>query len=216
MSLDRLEIINRIRREYDAGDYGLGWRLLAGPAQTLCSARIAFLGLNPGGSSENTGHGEYSVENGSAYVVESWAGHRPGESPLQRQVRALFSNLSVDPVQVLAGNLIPFRSPSIKELPNKNRALAFGKDLWHDILDAARPELVIAMSDDATRAVASILGAEAARRIPLGWGTVTGVRSDYPGGTLVGLPHLSRFRIFGRDKSIAGINELFRGLSGDH
>lgn len=211
--MNRQEIITRISTEYSAGGYGLGWRLLMGPAQTLQSARIAFLGLNPGGSNVDTAHGEFSVEAGSAYVVESWGDHPPGESPLQQQARALFAMLSVEPVDVLAGNLIPFRSQSFRTLPNRNRAMAFGKSLWREILNSIEPEIVITMSADVTKVVANLLDAESPHRIPVGWGSVTGMRSNFEMGTLIGLPHLSRYRIFGRDKSAAALDELFNGLS---
>lgn len=211
--MDQQEIIDRINTEYRDGGYGLGWRLLMGPSRTLNGSSVAFIGLNPGGSYVDAAHGEFSVESGSAYIVESWADHPPGTSPLQRQVRSLFGQLSVEPANVLAGNLIPFRSPSFKELPNRKRAINFGTSLWRDIFSTANPNLVITMSNQTTKSVAKLLDAGPEHRVPLGWGTISGTRRAYDGGTLVGLPVLSRFRVIGREKSAAGIAALFDGVS---
>src|SRR5689334_17729326 len=123
----------RIERQYSSDGYTLGWRLLYSPESVLEGAKVAFVGLNPGGSTRPTDHAEFATDHGSAYAVENW-GAPPGTSKLRRQVLLLFEKLGERPEAVLAGNLVPFRSPSWGALPHAESALAFGKMLWRDIL----------------------------------------------------------------------------------
>ncbi|SMX42302.1 hypothetical protein OCA8868_02697 [Octadecabacter ascidiaceicola] len=86
----------------------MGWCLLASSEVTLNESRIAFNSLNPGGSTEDAAHSVYAMpDSQSAYINESWARHAVAQSPLLRQVRALFARLNVKPQMVLAGNLVP-------------------------------------------------------------------------------------------------------------
>lgn len=103
----------------------LGWRLLYSPRRVLEGARVAFIGLNPGGSTIDPEHGVFSCERGSAYrrEVENWG----ASSQLQDQVLELFRRLNVSPEDVLAGNLVPFRSPSEAALKDAPGAIAFGR-----------------------------------------------------------------------------------------
>lgn len=199
----------RIEAAYAAGGYRLGWRLLASPAGTLQGADTAFLGLNPGGRGETEGHGVFAMDRGSAFVLESWANHPPGRSPLQQQVLGLFERLGVAPQSCLAGNLVPFRSPSWAALPDRRRALAFGAGLWQMIFARARPRLVVTMGAETGRVARALLGASPTRQRPLGWGRVCAREADFPGGRIVSLPHLSRYRVFGRPASEAALGQLF-------
>lgn len=58
---------NRIEAAYQRSGNALGWRFLYSPERTLGGARVAFIGLNPGGSTEDDAHGRYAMESGSAY-----------------------------------------------------------------------------------------------------------------------------------------------------
>ena len=208
-SMDRAELLERIERAYSASSNKLGWRFLASPDCVLEEAQVAFLGLNPGGKFAPPDHAEFAMLSGSAYVDEKWAGHLPGDSPLQRQVRALFKCLAVEPEDVLAGNLVPFRSPNWISLKDRDHALKFGIELWRDVLAHACPKLVIGMGREVTTALAVVLGARNEQRIPIGWGRITGMRADFDNGTLIGVPHLSRFRIMLRPESQDGLRRLF-------
>ncbi|WP_143526111.1 hypothetical protein [Roseivivax lentus] len=187
----------------------LGWRLLAGPKKAMSGEKIAFIGLNPGGSRDEPGHARYSVENGSAYEIESWAGYCPGQAPLQKQVLALFRKLDASPRDVLSGNLVPFRSKSWASLKNKRAALAYGEALWTSILAQAKPRLVITMGAVVNRRICRVLGGKPDMRASLGWGTVKGFRNIFDGGIHIGLPHLSRFAIIDRPASEQGLSDLF-------
>jgi hypothetical protein len=188
----------------------LGWRLLYSPCRVLDGARVAFVGLNPGGSTIDPDHGVFSSERGSAYrkEVENWG----ASSQLQDQVLELFRRLNVSPEEVLAGNLVPFRSPSEATLEDAPGAIAFGRTLWAEILKTARPSIVVSMGGTANREVARLLGVNDVNSYPVGWGNYTASRGRFPDGTWIGLPHLSRFAIMKRAPSQAALAELFRGL----
>jgi hypothetical protein len=201
----------RISTAYLQSKNSFGWRLLASPSSVIDGAEVAFVGLNPGGSSQPDNHAEFAMEQGSAYVIETWGGYRPGTSPLQKQVRALFSGLSVKPESVLAGNLVPFRSPSWKSLERKDFSLNFGESLWADILQRARPSLVIGMGRDVLGPLSRILGATSIQTAAVGWGNVSALQATFKGGALVVLPHLSRFGFITREKSTGALRDLFGG-----
>ncbi|WP_372614746.1 uracil-DNA glycosylase family protein [Aquicoccus sp.] len=197
----------RLRRYPDGA---FGWRLLYSPRRVLSGARVAFIGLNPGGRCVDPTHGEFSAEAGSAYrkEVENWG----RSSSLQDQVMALFNRLDVEPEDVLAGNLIPFRSPSEDSLLGSSEAIAFGRTLWTEILDKACPSVVVSMGGTTNREISRLLMVRDTRTYPIGWGNYTASRGNFAGGTWIGLPHLSRFTIMKRSASQAALNELFKDL----
>ncbi len=209
------ELRKRIESEYSARGYRLGWRLLYSPAKVLAGARVAFIGLNPGGSQPAPQHAEFAMASGSAYEQEVWKDSSlPGEAPLQRQVRQLFQLLGERAEDVLAGNLVPFRSPNWDALPKQEKewAIKFGTGIWGRILRKARPEVVITMGNEVTKALTPVLGVRGTKRIPVNWGNVSGYRGKFPGGTHVGLPHLSRFAIIGRPESNRAVKRLLSSL----
>jgi hypothetical protein len=205
---------DRIQEAYVAGGYNLGWKLLYSPSDVLNGPRLAFVGLNPGGSVCPENDAELATVDGSAYVTEVWErASQPGQSKLQRQVRCLFDRLGEAPESVLAGNLVPFRSPSWEKLPMRDWALEFGKSLWRDILAETRPELVIAMGDVVFSVLREILGVEMTQRILVSWGSVSGEHGKFAHGTLVRLPRLSRFGIITRPTSQDALRALIPGYA---
>lgn len=156
------------RRLKNYPNQALEWRLLYSPRCVLTGAKVAFIGLNPGGSFVDPKHGKFSCEGGSAYrkCVENW-GPRSG---LQNQVISLFQRLEVVPEDVLAGNLVPFRSPCESSLAGAVEAIEFGKNLWKEILGKASPRIVITMGGTANRAVSSVLRVRGTETVGVGWG----------------------------------------------
>ena len=207
------DLETRIQEEHVAGPYRLGWRLLYGPASTLTSARVVFLGLNPGGREVDEDHAVFSSENGSAYRIESWKGRLPGEEKLQVQVLALFRRLNLDADAVLSGNLIPFRSPSWREMPERQRALRFGCGLWKEILGNINPRLVITMGAETFTALKPKGNAGKEMSVSAGWGSVRIKCAESNGTLYVGLPHLSRFSIMTRPESEPGLRDAFAKFS---
>jgi len=192
---------DRIEDAYQRSGNTLGWRFLYSPSKTLVEARVAFIGLNPGGSVEEDMHGTYAMAQGSAYSNESWAGCAPGQHKLQKQVLSLFDKLEIEPEHVLAGNLVPFRSRDWKSLNNPEQSVQFGKELWTEALHTSQPSLIVTMGALTTKILSEMLNIQHLEKHPSGWGQVSAFRGEFEGGRLVGLPHLSRFGIMTRPQS---------------
>lgn len=210
MDLHLLE--RRIEEAYRTSGNRLGWRFLYSPPHVLTASKVAFIGLNPGGNERPADHAEFAMASGSAYCDEAWAGCRPGESPLQRQVRALFEMIGVRADDVLAGNFVPFRSPSWSTLQRPRDALSVARQLWADVFATSRPTLVVAMGAEVRREMANILGITEMTAFPTGWGKIKAMRGSNSQTTLIGIPHLSRFRIMGRPGSADHLAALFAGF----
>lgn len=188
----------------------LGWRLLYGPPDVVKSVTVAFVGTNPGGRLVNPAHGTFAMARGSAYdpSVEDWG----PSSKLQRQALEVFARLGVAPDSVLAGNIVPFRSPSWPELPDRQGAVEFGRTIWKRLFASARPSLVISMGNETHDLVRSILDVREIRRHSVNWGNISAQRGVFEGGIWIGLPHLSRFSIMTRGSSRPALDALFAGL----
>lgn len=176
MSADPARLQASIEAAYIVSGNTLGWRFLASPVDVLYGAAVAFVGLHPGGRARPDHHAEFCMATAtSAYADEVWSpATLPGRHPLQQQVLSLFARLGVEPSAVLAGNLIPFRSPDWASLAGRNDALKFGLRLWRETIQAARPTTVIAMGHHSFQALYLALGASVERKVELGWGRVTG------------------------------------------
>ena len=207
------QIYSRIATAYEQSGNDKGWCFLSCPKTALKGAEVAFLGLNPGGEGfpDNIDGENFAVENGSAYVDQGW-GTDPGQHPLQQQISTLFTKIGVEPKNALSGNLVPFRSPKWAALQNPNFSLQFGEELWGDVLRRVQPRLVISMGKQVFPPLCRILGAGEVKRVPLHWGNCEGEWTRFGSdGLLVGLPHLSRFKVMSREKSAPALRELFQG-----
>lgn len=203
----------RIEEAYLKSGNSLGWRLLYSPKYVLNGSKVAFIGLNPGGSKAESAHGEFGMTAGSAYLNESWDGKLPGKSRLQVQVLAMFRRLGVRPDSVLAGNLVPFRSPSWEALSNPRDSLEFGFSIWREILETASPKIVVSMGNATNEYIAHLLSVQQKKPYSVNWGNIRAWRGDFSGGTWIGLPHLSRFAIMTRQESADEIDLLLEGIS---
>ena len=101
-----------------------GWSFMYTPEARLRTAKVIVVGMNPGGR-EVTGAGQWAPEAGNAYVDDKTWGSDGELNGLQRQVVAMFKGFDVDPLtDVIAAQLVPFRSPSWDDLPNREEALS--------------------------------------------------------------------------------------------
>ncbi|RZF63719.1 hypothetical protein EWE75_14685 [Sphingomonas populi] len=189
--------------------YDLGWRFIMCPQANMATAKLLFVTLNPGGKER---HGpSWSQELGSAYRVEAWNGCEPGKARLQQQVQALFTLLDVCDDEVFSANYVPFRSPSWDALPHRNAALRFSDRLWRSIYPKISFDIIVCMGkEQPAKPLASLCGAQFESSHLVGWGAVTADRYRLADGRkLIALPHLSRFSIFDREKSIDRLREVF-------
>lgn len=200
-----------ILRNYAALGAGLGWRLLYGPERTLCEADVAYVSINPGGDFEPSDQGEFTVEGGSAYVIESWKGQPAGTDSRQRHACELFRRLGVKPEEVLAGVLIPYRSPAVAMLPDLDGARRLGKEIWSAILDSAKPRLIVCDGDEPWRVLRRLKRCSESRRVAIGWGNVTAEYTEFDGGRLVRIPHTSRYKFISRPQSRSAVEQIFAG-----
>jgi|SRR5215211_7051137 len=222
------EAVNDIEQAYEDLGHQLGWRFLYSPASTLSEdTELMFSGINPGGAHYQPP--VPSVEEGNAYRVERWGSHGQPNG-LQAQVRLLYESLSekldqratslMD--QTLATNLCPFRSPSWDLLPKRAESIMFSKRLWSSVFRSISPKVVICLTGtpfDHFEDVLTRKGFEMTemRKEPIGWGNVTysssRYRSENGNVLMVRLPHLSRYKVFGRPESQHAIDRLTEAIA---
>lgn len=219
------EAVAKIQVAYDDLSHELGWRFLYTPARMLSEdTQLVFLGLNPGGVRYVAPVA--SVEEGNAYRVERW-GKGDQLNGLQVQIRMLYEKLSErlhqEPTPVLmdrtlAANFCPFRSPSWDRLHNRIGSVEFSKHLWFQLFQHLSPSVIICLTDLPFVYIGEVLLSKgfkekSASRELVGWGNVTYSTSMYDemGNErvmMVRLPHLSRYKVFGRRESQHAVSEL--------
>ena len=188
--------------------YNFGWRFITCPEAQRATAKLLLVSLNPAGREV---HGPaWSQEEGSAYRVESWNGLPQGTSPLQRQVQALFAMLGLTDDQVFSAHYVPFRSPSWAELKHRDAAEQYARELWRWLLPRVQFERIICIGKDRPgKPLAALLGAKLEVSLPVGWGDIKADRYRLEDGrTLIALPHLSRFALFGRSAGERPLQDL--------
>jgi len=189
-----------IESEYRRLNHRLGWRLFTCPAKNISKAKVTLITINPGGQKYE--QPQWSKEEGSAYVLEHWKGNPPGQEKLQRQVQRMLQIVGTDPNDVLSGYLVPFRSRSWHALPEKKASLNFGVKMWVEIFENSNANLILAFGKEVAGYIVDILDAHISHELNAAWGSNTiDVYTFGNSKRLVVLPHLSRFRLFGRVSS---------------
>jgi len=191
----------------------------------LCSQEsfksdLMFATLNPAGNRDYPDHrGRGLYENGNAYLNS--------QTPLNNQIQQAFAHLQrrvgytgtpleFARTQIVTTQLVPFRSPNWKSLHRSEESLAFVKDLWADIFSSWKPRAVVAVGGVTLDLVTELLGPELSRSsMPSGWGDVQIHLRECKGTRLLGLPHLSRFQIFGRYQSEPYLAKAFDWVIGE-
>ncbi len=188
-----------ITSEYQQLNHRLGWRLLTSAKANIAKAPVALITINPGG--RTFVEPILSVEGGSAYVVETWPAR---QQRLQWQVKRMFEAMNAKPEEALSGYLVPFRSPTWTDLPEKAASLRCGLEIWRSIFGLACATTVIVFGKDMAPPMTRLLAATDMATYPADWGNITiDVYRFGIVGKLVVLPHLSRFALFGRSASEA-------------
>jgi hypothetical protein len=185
-----------------------GFKMLFGPWATLDTADVAFLSLNPGRAPDNAEMRVVSDERGNSYYVEQ----EITRSPITAQFLGMAKFLGVQPGAILTGVVAPFRSNNWKSLPRLQRegALEIGRQFWLKPLQRPTLRLIITCSNEAAAMACAITDAILEEEISSGWGgiSIRGYRTP-DGRSLVHLPHLSRFRLFGRPASEEPLRRIF-------
>jgi hypothetical protein len=192
--------------------------VLYSSATTLRPGRVYLLGHNPGGSPEQkmSANIRRSLETlptkiMNNYLDQSWGGRPVGASPLQVRVKWLLESLGLDPREVAASNLIFPRSQDAAA----SRFVEFAELCWpvhEQILDFMKPSLVIAFGNSEYSPytfLARKYSANSEVRIPSGHGTWVCRAFVVPGRFgVVGLPHLSRYKVTGHHHVVAWIKSI--------
>lgn len=199
-----------IQAEYERLGYNRGWSFMATPELTMRKAEVAFVGLNPGGGGEQDTF-EYQAiwdfPGGNAYFNERW-GPNNTETAIQRQIWKWHKLLGISPAESFCAHFIPFRSPTWDALKRKDEAVAFGRRLWVQVLDVSPASLFVTMGKEPARQLASVMDAKRVAPFATGWGNQMIDIWDSPDGRRVmGMPHPSRYTLFGRNGSASDMAE---------
>jgi hypothetical protein len=119
--------------------------------------------------------------------------------------------LNLDENDVFSAYYIPFRSPSWAELDRKQEAETFAQALWRRWKERVSFERIVCVGKDRPgKQIADLFDAAYERSFDVGWGRVAADRYRLPDGrSLVALPHLSRYTLFGRAQGDLKLRELF-------
>lgn len=191
-------------------DLGLrdGFKFLFCPASTMRSAKVAFLSQKPGRPPNAANLRTVSDERGNSYEVEA----RTTVSPITEQFLRFCRFVGVRPSDVLTGVASPFRAAAWADLSPAQQAqgLALGREFWDKPLRSPQLRLVVAVSQEAADLVVDVMDAKPLDVLGSGWGSYSIRRFQANRGALiVHLPHLSRFKLFGRPASEAFLRDAF-------
>lgn len=193
--------------------------ILYSSCETLRPGKYYFLGLNPGGSEENTESVRKSLDGlglgGSttnAYLDQDWSSkarkYGVGGHPLQQNYRYLFEKLREEPDSVCASNLIFSRSVSEKGAGGREKA-ELCWPVHRAILKIVRPAAIITYGRQPFDFIIEKLGGTAPKNSPAGHGNWTWRYSILETGEkLIGLPHLSRYALRSHPDVVKEMREL--------
>ena len=191
--------------------FNAGFKFVYGPWATLDNAEIAFLSLNPGRAPDAAEMRTISDERGNSYEVEQFT----TKSPITNQFLQLANFLNKQPSEILAGVIAPFRSDGWDELSEQQKtgSLALGYKFWNEPLRQSSLKLIIACSEEAKELAVRMTSASFKLERPSGWGKIQirGYRSE-DGKIILHLPHLSRFKLMGREQSEQAIRSALEEL----
>ena len=229
------ECVHDITETYANRNYQAGWRFLYTAVDTLeRPARLIFLGLNPSLPEGEEAAIVSNVQRGNAFRVEQWG---PYGTLLQKQVKMFFQFLATRLEQdrdqfmdtTLTLNFCPFRSPRWQDLPQMAQAVEFSTGLFRRICEFSHPSkypsAIVCMGVDTYRMVKELYQGmgynelEAEQEWNTGWGDLHCAGQTFRNKRhkllIVGLPHLSQFRIFLRRERIdtrARLKPMFDAL----
>ena len=197
----------------------LSGEVLYSAASTLRPGEVYLLGHNPGGDDKDptlptVGRSldELPTKTWNSYTDTSWNGYEVGEAPLQLRVKCLLERLEQRPNEVAASNLIFPRSRDAAS----SSFLDLSKTCWRvheQILSIVNPRLIIAYGNSTYSPYQFLFdefSANSQECYPSGHATWVCRSFVVPGRfRVVGVPHLSRYKISAHDD----VADWIRGLS---
>ncbi len=194
--------------------------VLYSAANSLKPCPVYLLGSNPGGSPED--HAEATVRASinalptktiNNYLDEAWGATQKswqeGEAPLQQRVVWLLEQLGLSPRKVPCSNLIFVRSKEIANLPFNPLADLCWK-VHEQIIEIVSPEIVMVFGNSRPSPYTYLyekFSPTAEKTFPSGHGNWSCRSFKANGVTVIGLPHLSRYKVIGKSEVINWIKE---------
>lgn len=202
------EVKAAISAAYKTLGTGLSWTFMTSSEGTLRTARVALVGLNPGGGGRESDYRPiWHQPDGNDYKRSDWkTGHGPGGAPLQIQVQELCKVAATEIDDLFSAQFVPFRSASWSSLTKREDALRFARALWTWVLANSRFETCFTLGHLTGAELARLMQAQEVksdgRRIEVAWGAQTLRRYKAADGRrIVSLPHLSRYKLFSGDRA---------------
>lgn len=208
--MDRDEWTERLAKDEKALGFSNGFKFVYGPWATLDTAKVAFLSLNPGRPPDNVDMRTVSDERGNSYEVERLI----TRSPITDQFLKLAEFLGHQPSDILTGVIAPFRSDDWDGMTReqKSRSLDLGREFWSIPLSRPELHLVISCSQEATNTVVKLTDASFEKEQPARWGNTRLRRYRANNNKVIlHLPHLSRYRLLGREPSEQALRAILDG-----
>lgn len=186
--------------------------VLYSAASTLQSGDVYLLGINPGGDPDKQATktikdslSELPTRTKNAYLVK-WRDRDPGKAPIQRRVQWLLDALGHELSNVAASNLVFVRSKDASGIIQKYAGLCWPVHVR--IIEIVRPKYIITFGQGVFEYLRQRMPVGVESQHPAKHGSWMCRRFDsIDGCRVVGLPHLSRYDIIGKDKVIEWIRE---------
>jgi hypothetical protein len=215
---DHDEVVKlKIGETYRQLEYGSGWTFMMCRRDCLSEARVMLVGLNPGGRADFKDYREFwDCPEGNSYWESDWDLKGKGQAPLQQQVQRLMSSINTAPSEIFAAQFVPFRSQNWNSLPRKDEAIGFSRSLWKWVLAQNKSaSLIFSLGHQASNEMAHLLEIKQQPEwLGCGWGKQVIGRYQGKNRTVISLPHLSRYKIFGREGRPAekALSNLLAGI----
>ena len=189
--------------EQDWG-YNEGYKFLYCPWETIKYARYAFISLNPGTPPDGAELRTISDERGNSYVIEQ----AYTRSPITKQFLLLCGLIGIAPEHMLTGVAAPFRTPKWLNKRDK-KMIPIGIEFWSEVFECQSLEVVFCLGRDAENVIVTARNATLEHEISSGWGAYKIRRYvDSKGCVIIGLLHLSTFKMLSRDQCVKQIQYL--------
>jgi hypothetical protein len=197
-----------IQEKYDNLGFQSGWTFLCCNADRLKDARIAIVGLNPGGRDDEGPYGKHWATGHNPYYDEFWGGKNASgkdlHDRLQLQIQKWHDLAGIGPEESLCAQFVPFRTRDWEGVSKRAgleaEVLAFSRNLWAAVLSSCSAKVFITMGKVPARELAMLLNASPEpTKLVTGWGSATiDLYAADDGRKVIGMPHPSRYTLFHR------------------
>jgi hypothetical protein len=213
--MGQAQLFERLQQSALELDFCDGFKLLYCPFRLLREeTSVLFLSLNPGSAPSHFDRESISDERGNSYEVEL----SETESPLNTQFIELVGLLGLPMHRVLTGAYVPFRTNRWCDLTShqEQEALLLARSFWSPLIAKHRLTICCGLTvfKDVCR---NVDGNAPIEKVSSGWGNTSIGRLVLQSSVIIGLPHLSSYRLMSNDKSRNVLRGLFQeiGLHSD-